>query len=211
MRAAVLGASLICAMASGLWAHGSEKHGPAAIAKPAPQADAGPVTPLPWQVGGPFRLTDHTGASRGQADPDGRMQLLFFGYANCPGICSAALPMMAHAAELLQARGIATRPVMITIDPTLDTLDSLGPALAKHSEDFVGLTGAPEDLNVAYDAFQISFEKIMDDPDYGPIYAHGSHIYLLDGAGEVLTLLPPILPPEQLAGIVARYAEAPNG
>ncbi|MEO0922724.1 MAG: SCO family protein, partial [Pseudomonadota bacterium] len=53
---------------------------------------------LPWEVGGPFELTNQDGETRSAADPDGKHQLLFFGYANCPGICSAALPMMAQIA-----------------------------------------------------------------------------------------------------------------
>lgn len=196
-------AALLCGGASGVLAHGSETHAAPAI----PERSAA-VTPLPWDIGGPFALVDHTGAARTEADPDGKMQLVFFGYANCPGICSAALPMMAEVAEILAARDIAVSPVLITIDPLLDTVASMGPALAEISDDFVGLTGTPEALGLAYKAFQISFTKIMDDPKNGPIYAHGSHIYLLDEAGKVLTLLPPVLSPDQAAGIIAKYAKS---
>ncbi|WP_294611062.1 SCO family protein [Roseovarius sp.] len=194
--------ALLCGGASGVLAHGTETHAAPAI----PEQNAA-VTPLPWDIGGPFALVDHTGGTRTQVEPDGKMQLLFFGYANCPGICSTALPMMAEVTDLLAARDIAVSPVLITIDPELDTVASMGPALAGISDDFVGLTGTPEALAVAYRAFQIRFTRIMDDPRHGPIYAHGSHIYLLDGAGKVLTLLPPVLSPDQAAGIVARYAD----
>lgn len=194
-------AALICGGANAVLAHGTETHAMPAL--PEPSAS---MKPLPWDIGGPFALTDHTGAARTEADPNGKMQLVFFGYANCPGICSAALPMMADVSEILAARDIAVSPVLITIDPVLDTVATMGPALAEISEGFVGLTGTPEALRVAYEAFQISFTKIMDDPKHGPIYAHGSHIYLLDGAGKVLTLLPPILSPDQAAGIIANYA-----
>ncbi|MDT8327694.1 MAG: SCO family protein [Roseovarius sp.] len=78
------------------------------------------------------------------------------------------------------------------------------------SDDFIGLTGTAEALGLAYKAFQISFTKIMDDPSHGPIYAHGSHLYLLNRAGKVLTLLPPILSPDHAAGIIAKYAK-PQG
>ncbi|SHL27246.1 protein SCO1/2 [Roseovarius marisflavi] len=200
------GAPLICALllcfaASGILAHGTETH----AAPDLPEQSAA-VTPLPWDIGGPFALVDHTGAARTEAEPDGKMQLVFFGYANCPGICSAALPMMADVSEILAARDIAVSPVLITIDPSLDTVATMGPALVEISQGFIGLTGTPEALGVAYKAFQISFTKIMDDPELGPIYAHGSHIYLLDGAGKVLTLLPPVLSPDQAAEIIANYA-----
>lgn len=188
-------------------AHGDEDHG--TPAQPAQPLDlSAPVTPLPWDVGGPFELIDHTGQTRSEMDPNGRYQLLFFGYASCPGICSAALPMMADAVDLLAEDGVDVSPILLTIDPKLDTLDNMGPALAELSPAFVGLTGEPDALQKAYSAFRVSFEQLFIDPEYGPIYSHGSHIYLLDPGGEVLTLLPPVLPAEQVVAIVKRYTEA---
>jgi protein SCO1 len=188
-------------LGSGALAHGTEKHAtPPVVDLP------DEVTPLQWKLGGAFELIDHTGTTRTQIDPEGRMQLVFFGYANCPGICSAALPMMADAAEVLERRGISISPVLITIDPVLDTVETMGPALAEISADLIGLTGDHEALRKAHGAFQINFEKIMEDPEYGPIYAHSSHIFLLDQTGKVLTLLPPVLPTGQVADIVTKYA-----
>lgn len=198
--ARLLCAAVICGGASDELAHGTETH----RAPDLPEQSAG-VTPLPWDIGGAFALIDHTGAARTEAEPEGRMQLVFFGYANCPGICNAALPMMAEVTDILEGRDIAVSPVLITIDPVLDTVATMGPALARISDDFIGLTGSHESLGVAYKAFQINFTKIMDDPKHGPIYAHGSHIYLMNGAGKVLTLLPPVLSPDQAAGIIAKY------
>ena len=171
-------------------------------------AAAGSAPPLPFAVGGPFELTDHTGATRTEADPDGLPQLLFFGYANCQQICSAALPLMADAADDLAADGINLRLVMITVDPARDTVDDIGPPLAAIRPGFIGLTGTEEALQVAYDAFNVEKEELFYDPEYGPVFAHGSFIYLLDGAGEVLTLLPPILTPEEVARIVAAHLDA---
>lgn len=201
--------TLIAALCAGTmaFAHGDEDHGTPATDAP-PLDLSGKVTALPWDIGGSFQLIDHTGAERSEVDPDGLYQLLFFGYATCPGICSAALPMMAQTVDLLEEQGVQVRPLLLTIDPKLDTVDTMGPALAEISDDFVGLTGEPEALSVAYDAYQVSFEHLFDDPEYGPIYSHGAHIYLLDPGGEVLTLLPPVLPPAQAAQIVQRYTGA---
>lgn len=162
-------------------------------------------SPLPFDLGGAYALTDQTGAIRTQADPDGKPQLLFFGYANCREICSAALPMMAEVADAVAAKGIDVTPVMITVDPARDTVDTLGPALAQHHADFVGLTGDAAALQIAYDAYQIETEEVFFDPEYGPVYAHGSFLYLLDGKGELLTLVPPVVSPEAAANIVEKY------
>lgn len=165
---------------------------------------------LPFDVGGAYRLTDQRGAARTEADPDGRAQLLFFGYANCLQICSAALPLMADIADDLARDGLVVTPVMITVDPYRDTVEHIGAPLADLHPDFIGLTGTPQELQVAYDAFSVEIEHIFDDPEYGPVYAHGSFIYLLDSAGAVLSLLPPILSVEQAADIARRHL-APAG
>lgn len=160
---------------------------------------------LPFNLGGAFELTDHSGDPRTQVNPDGHPQLLFFGYANCREVCSAALPLMAQVADAVAEKGIKVTPVMITVDPSRDTVENLGPALTLHHEDFVGLTGSVEQLQVAYDAYQIETEEVFFDPEYGPVYAHGSFLYLLDAYGKLLTLVPPVVSPEAAAGIVEKY------
>jgi protein SCO1/2 len=163
-------------------------------------AHAGP--PLPFDLGGPFELVDQYGRTRSEADPQGRAQLLFFGYANCPSICASALPHMAQIVDLLAADGVAVTPLMITVDPDRDRVDTMAQPLAALHADFIGLTGTPDALGAAYDAFAVEVKPIFEDPEHGWIYAHGSFIHLLDKDGEVLTLLPPVLDPEQAADIV---------
>ncbi len=162
-------------------------------------------SPLPFDVGGPFALTNQDGETRTQADPDGLPQLLFFGYANCPGICTAALPLMADMTDNLAKRDIALRPVMITVDPARDTVENIGPALRDLHDDFVGLTGDTDALEAAYAAFSVDHALAYEDPDYGPVYSHGSFIYLLDGAGEVLTLFPPIMDADAATQTALKY------
>lgn len=164
-------------------------------------------TPLPFDLGGAYTLTNQHGQSYTQADPDGKPQLLFFGYVNCQEICSAVFPMMADVVTEIEQQGMEITPVMITVDPVRDTVETMGPKLALHHPDFVGLTGSEAELQVAYDAFSIEKEEVFVDPEFGPVYAHGSFIYLLDAEGKFLTLVPPIVTPEQAAGIIAKYTK----
>ncbi len=161
--------------------------------------------PLPFDLGGAFTLTDQHGAARTEADPDGALQMVFFGYANCPSICAVALPLMGEVTDALRDQGVAVTPVMVTVDPERDTVETIGPPLAQFHEDFVGLTGVEADLQAVYDLFNVEKEVVFEDPEYGPIFAHGSHIYLLDGEGTFLTLLPPILSADRLSEIAAAY------
>ena len=161
---------------------------------------------LPALVGGDYTLTNQYGQTHTQVDPEGKAQLLFFGYANCQQICSSVLPQMAAVADEVAAQtGAAIRPVMITVDPSVDTVDNIGPALMAYHDDFIGLTGTDEQLQVAYDAFAIEKEYLFDDPEYGPVYAHGSFMYLLDAEGRTLTLIPPVLSDDQIIAIIKNY------
>ncbi|MCY4333862.1 MAG: SCO family protein [Litoreibacter sp.] len=162
-------------------------------------------TPLPFKLGGAFELTNQFGETRTEADPDGNPQLLFFGYVNCQEICSAVFPMLGQVVDTLEEKGIDVTPVLITVDPKRDTVDTMEEPLAVHHPDFVGLTGSAEALQVAYDAYSIETEEVFYDPEFGPVLAHGSFVYLLDAEGKFLTLVPPIVSPEQAAGIVEKY------
>ncbi|MCE0505313.1 SCO family protein [Roseivivax sp. GX 12232] len=177
---------------------------PATTAAP-PASDTTPPAPFPLALGGPFALTDQTGTRRTERAPGADLQLLFFGYANCEAICSVALPRMGGAVTALAEDGLTARPVMITVDPARDRVETIGPPLTRHHPAFLGLTGSPEELAAVYKAFGVEAEVLFHDPGGHPVYAHGSHIFLLDGAGKVLTLVPPILSAERLAEIAQSY------
>ena len=164
---------------------------------------------FPFSLGGPFELRDQHGATRTEADPDGYHQLLFFGYANCEQICSASLPLMADIVDDL-ANTAPIRPVMITVDPKRDTIDAIGAPLEAIHPTFVGLTGSEESLHIAYDAFSVEKELLFVDPAGGEVFAHGSFIYLLDGEGQVLTLVPPIADVDEAVRIISPYILASN-
>lgn len=177
--------------------------GHAAAGAPAPSG-----LPLPFDLGGPFTLTDQNGRERTEVEPEGRLQLLFFGYANCESICSVALPQMVSITRGLAEKGIALAPVMITVDPARDTPEAMAPILADLHPDFVGLTGPEPALASVYKHFAVKNEVVFEDPAGGAVYAHGSLLYLLDGQGKFLTVLPPILTDERMMEIIAAYAVA---
>lgn len=109
-------------------------------------------------------------------------------------------------ADIALAAGIGVQPVLITVDPERDTLEEMAKELAERHLGFVGLTGTEEELAAARKLFQIERRHVFDDPEYGAIYAHGSHIYLMDGEGGFLTFIPPTLSPDRGAAIIAKYA-----
>ncbi|MDD9910744.1 MAG: SCO family protein [Ahrensia sp.] len=184
---------------------------PVAIAPPQTETLASFVPSLDNTPGfpslktGDFQLVNHLGEKRRSANPNGEYQLLFFGYARCKAICSAALPSMAEATDLLKAMGYDITPVLVTVDPERDTVEALRDAVPKMHTKMVGLTGTDDALSKAYEAFQITKTFVFEHPDEGAVYTHGSNIFLLSPEGDFRTLLPPITSPVRIAEIVAGY------
>lgn len=194
------------------WAHGKETHG-AKKSNP-PELPAGLVPNTATSSGLPFdldigegfnNLVDASGETKSLTDFRGRHVLLFFGYANCEAICSAALPDMARTVEFIGADADALTPVMITVDPDRDQPAEMGAALAKIDPRLFGLTGPETALAAARKAFQVETEKVGTDWFGKPIFSHGSFIYLIGPDGKLQTLMPPVLGPEAMAKIVKRY------
>ncbi len=206
MRFAVALAALLAA--STALAHDGVEH--ATPEEAAQHLKDSPNTPgFPTEaIGGPYSLTDQRGDLRTEADPEGNHQLLFFAYASCQAICSVALPTMAAAVDILADEGIQVTPVLITVDPARDTVDALRESAPKVHPRLVGLTGTTDALDEAYAAFQVEKKLVMEHPTDGPIYAHGSFIYLLNAQGGLETVVPPILAPDRIAEIVNGYVQS---
>lgn len=160
--------------------------------------------PLPFDIEPRFSLVDQHGETRTEKSADGVASLLFFGYARCQAICSVVLPRMAEAVSMLEERGITVQPLLITVDPARDTAEELKEAAPLIHPRLIALTGSEDALADARKSFQVESELIGEDIE-GPIYAHGSFVYLLAPDGKMLTLLPPILGPDRMVEISEKY------
>lgn len=168
-------------------------------------APTDPTTPFPIDLKAEFDLIDHNGNRKTAADFHGKTYALFFGYANCEAICSAVLPDIANAMEVLDEEGSPVETVMISIDPDRDTPDAMRENLAKWHPDLIGLTGSDEELAKARDLFQVNRTEVARDENGEPIYAHGSLVYLIGPDGRLQTILPPVFSPEHLAKVIRGY------
>jgi protein SCO1/2 len=196
-----LALAILLAAAAPAAAHEGVAHSPAGEA---PTVAAAP-SPFPFKLGGKFELTDQHGARRSEVDPAGSYQLLFFGYATCRSICPVAISLMEETAAVLAERGLRVQPLLVTVDPARDTPASMNAAMMRSHAGTLGLTGSEAELAKVRKLFQVERKVMFEDPELGPIYAHGSHIYLLDPHGAVLTLIPPVVTPERGAEIVMTY------
>ena len=183
-------------------AHGGHDHRAPAAQPTRPPVPAPPAAVFPIPIGVDFALVDQSGTPRRLADFAGRHVLLFFGYANCDSICSAAIPAMVDTLEALGPARSGVDAVMITVDPARDTPEGLRRGLARYGPGITGLTGDQAALARVWRGFHVSVSIIGQDPAGSPIIAHGSMVYLLGPDGAVLTLMPPVLDPARMAQIV---------
>ena len=209
LAACALAAAL--ALGSSISAHEGHHHAAKTPARAAASAAAprAPVDDLLFgrRIGGDFDLIDQNGVPRRLRDFSGRHVLLFFGYANCEAICSAAIPLMAQIVDRLGPGHPPVDLVMITVDPERDTPAGLREGLRKYDPRLIGLTGSQEKLEAAWKAFSIDVTEVARGWDDGAILGHGSYLYLLGPDGKVRTLLPPVLPPGEAARIVKGYLD----
>ena len=173
--------------------------------RPVAVETAAEAVAFPVDLGGPFALMDHTGRAVSDEDFRGRFMLVFFGYANCPGICPIGLRTMVEAVDLLGEKGETVAPILITVDPAHDTPANLAPAVAKIHPRLVGLTGTAAQLTAARAAYKVSAKPAGRSWQGVDLFDHGSFIYLIGPDGEFLTLFPPVMPPEAMAGAIGRY------
>ncbi len=180
-----------------------------AAADPSNQAEGAP--PLAALFGGPFTLTDHTGARRTDADFAGQFMLIYFGYTYCPDICPTNLEVMARALDRLGAAAEDVVPIFVTIDPGRDDASTLGAYLAHFGERFVGLSGSEAEIQAVARAYRVHRRKVIPDwvegaDDY--LVDHASITYLMGPDGRFRTLFPHDTPDDVMAERIRAYLDA---
>jgi len=134
-------------------------------------------------IGGPFTLVDTTGATVTEAEVIDRPALVYFGYTFCPDVCPFDMARNADAVDLLAERGVDVKPVFITVDPARDTPQVLADYTGYLHPRMQGLTGTPEQVRAAADAYKVFYSVQDDDPEFY-LMNHTSLTYLmLPGSG----------------------------
>ncbi len=138
-------------------------------------------------IGGPFSLVNQDAEPVTQADFAGGKTLVYFGFTFCPDVCPTALQVMSVALDELGEDASKITPIFITVDPERDTVAVMKSYVAHFGENFVGLTGTPEQVAAAAKAYKVYFRKV-EDPASSAGYTmdHSSVVYLMDENGKYL-------------------------
>lgn len=125
-----------------------------------------------------FTLTDTNGeAFDFQAETEGKLTLLFFGYTNCPDICPIQMSVLAGA---LANPGLP-QPVVVFVgvDIERDTPEAIRAFLDRFDNRFVGLHGTAEEIaDAESQAPAVARSTRIPDPnaDGGYLVGHASQV-----------------------------------
>lgn len=158
------------------------------------------------EIGGPFTLTDQSGARVTEAEVIDGPTLLYFGYTFCPDVCPVDVQVMADTVMLLEEQDIIVRPVFITVDPDRDTPEAMNDYADAMHPRMIGLTGSREDIDAVASAYKVYFQKSGDGEDY--LMSHSNFTYLVTPERGLVAMFRSGFPPEQIAADVARLLSA---
>jgi protein SCO1/2 len=136
-------------------------------------------------IGGPFTLVDTGGKTVTDKDIITKPTLVYFGYTFCPDVCPLDMARNVEAVDKLDAQGLDVTPVFISIDPERDTPEALADYVFNMHPKLVALTGSPEQVKAASQAYKTFFRKRETGDEYY-LMDHSTFTYLmLPGTGFV--------------------------
>jgi protein SCO1/2 len=158
----------------------------------------------PAAIGGPFQLTDQSGATVTEKSLQGRPTLIFFGFTHCPDVCPTSL---FEISEVLRAMGKDADRVnayFISVDPERDSTAAMKDYLSSFDPHLKGLTGAPADVAKVTTEYRVYAKKVpLKDGDY--TMDHTALVYLMDRDGKFVAPFNLKRTPEEAAADLKRY------
>jgi protein SCO1 len=158
-------------------------------------------------IGGPFTLVSETGTTVTEADVIKKPTLIYFGYTFCPDVCPFDVARNADAADVLAERGVDVGLVFITVDPDRDTPERMAEFTDYMHPDMMGLTGSPEQVRAASQAYRTYYRKHDADDEFY-LVDHSTFTYLVLPEEGFVEFYRRETTPEEMADSVACYITA---
>lgn len=170
----------------------------------------GMSVPPAVEIGGPFSLTDHTGAPVTEASYRGRLMLIFFGFTHSPDVCPTELQVIAEVLDGLGDDAARIAPLFVTVDPERDTPEALARYVDLFDPRIVGLTGTPEQIAAIARAYRVYYAKVHppDATDY--TMDHSSFVYLMDEQGRFVGLFRHGAPAGEITAAIRAHLRRPG-
>ena len=145
-------------------------------------------------IGGDFALTDQDGRKRSYAEFDGQYRIVYFGYTNCPDICTPDVQNLMAGLKTLEKSSpdLAKKiqPIFITVDPERDTFAVLKQFTAAFHPRLIGLTGTGAEIANVAKKFAVYYAKVEGSAPDAYLMSHSQTPYLMAPDGKPLAILP---------------------
>ena len=153
-------------------------------------------------IGGPFRLVDHNGAQRTDADFRGKLLLIYFGFTYCSTSCPIDLQSIAAMMDRLGEDAERVQPLFVTINPEMDTPAQLKPYVGLFHPRLIGLTGDARQVRRMTDLYKVFAARSQPSQRTGTDFDHSSLVYLVGTDGKYLGYFPPGTAPERMMTVL---------
>ena len=158
----------------------------------------------PASIGGPFQLSDQTGASVTEKTLQGHPSLVSFGFTHCPDVCPTSLFEMSEVLRVLGSDADKVNAYFVSVDPERDTPAAMKEYLSSFDPHLKGLTGSPEAVAKIVSGYRVYARKVpLKDGDY--TMDHTALIYLMDRNGRFVAPFSLKRTPEEAAAHLKRY------
>ncbi len=116
---------------------------------------------------------------------DKPLTLVFFGYSNCPDVCSIVMSSLAASlTRLSDEERSQVDVVLVTTDPARDDEQVLRTYLDRFDPTFIGLTGKLSEINEVGEPLKIFIEKGTKLPSGGYEVEHGTPVIGIDDSDQ---------------------------
>lgn len=171
----------------------------ASACNPAPTQPALSEAPLAGAtIGGDFTLTDQDGKKRTFKEFDGQYRIVYFGYTNCPDICTPDMQNLMAGLRSFEKQnpelGSKIQPLFITVDPTRDTPAVLKQFVSAFHPRAIGLTGSDAEIADATKKFAIYSSRVEGSSPENYLMSHSQTPYLMGPDGKPLAIMPADVP-----------------
>ena len=137
--------------------------------------------------GSEFSLKDMNNNIITQDSFNGPLTAIFFGFTNCPDVCPMTLNKMDIAIDKLKNKKQYVKFFFISVDPERDTPEVVKNYLSNFDNNFVGITGEPEEIFLLYQSWGVMSKKIfLENGEYD--IDHSSPVILLKDGKYISTI-----------------------
>jgi protein SCO1 len=149
-------------------------------------------------IGGDFTLTDQDGKKRTWQEFDGQYRIVYFGYTNCPDICTPDMQNLMAGLKAFEKTSpeLASKiqPIFVTVDPQRDTPDVLKQFVSAFHPRAIGLTGSEAKIAEAAKKFAVFFDRQEGSAQDAYLMSHSQTPFLMAPDGKPIALLPADIP-----------------